>query len=61
MDSIELENFRQQIGWSKKELADRLDITANTVYNYLNNKTSIPGPVCKLIQVWREKFNLKEE
>lgn len=55
MTDLDLEEFRIQMGWSKREMAKRFGVTDHTVYNYLNGRTPIPGPVCKLIEEWTRK------
>jgi len=59
MTKSDFENFRKQIGWNKKEMANRLKVSEQTVNAYSKGKTPIPGPVCQLINEWKERFKLE--
>ena len=61
MTNLEFEIFRKQMGWNKKEIASRLKVSEQTVNAYSKGKTVIPGPICQLIQEWKEKFGIKDE
>jgi transcriptional regulator with XRE-family HTH domain len=45
MDGAEMEALLRQIGWTARELAQRLGIRGSTVGDWLNGRRSIPDNV----------------
>lgn len=55
MNYIEMDEIRNRLGWSKRELAKRIGVGDKTIYAYYRNKSNIPEPVAKLMQMLAEK------
>lgn len=49
-----LKEFRERIGLSQKDLAEKLELTQVTIARYETNKMS---PTCKIIQKYINKLN----
>lgn len=61
MEGKEMEEIRLKIGWTKRELANRLGVSEITIFNYIKKNTAIPEPVSKLMQMLAEKAGVQKE
>ncbi len=55
----EMESKRKELGWTKRELANRLGLTERTIHGYMGEKR-IPLTVEKLLNMYYEKIGGKQ-
>jgi DNA-binding transcriptional regulator YiaG len=57
MTPSELRTWRERFGLTQSELAKRLSVTRNTIQNWENGTTALPGMLDQACAVWEDRLN----
>lgn len=60
-DAMRLKKLREYLGYSQRELAHEFQVTSGAIAHWETGVRPIPGPVKKLISIYEESLNFKDE